>query len=112
LYGAFCLLRRIKNRRINVITTLKRPVPLEHYLYTGQDGKTRDERFMIVDRDGNFLTHGYGCISFGQCMLCICADTQKLSTPLNCAKLRRPCAAVVLAVMEWGNATIKTFSLH
>ena len=25
----------------------KRPVPLEHYLYTGSSGKTRDERFLL-----------------------------------------------------------------
>lgn len=41
-----------------VISTLKRPVPLEHYLYTGQTGKTKDERFLIVNSDGAFSTEG------------------------------------------------------
>uniref|UniRef100_A0A914GV98 Helicase ATP-binding domain-containing protein n=1 Tax=Globodera rostochiensis TaxID=31243 RepID=A0A914GV98_GLORO len=50
---------RIKNRNIFVIQTLKRPVPLEHYLYTGQDGKTKKDMFMILDKSGNFLTSGY-----------------------------------------------------
>uniref|UniRef100_A0A915D9W4 Helicase SKI2W n=1 Tax=Ditylenchus dipsaci TaxID=166011 RepID=A0A915D9W4_9BILA len=49
---------RIKNRKINVIQTLKRPVPLEHYLYTGQDGKTRKDLFKIMDKDGEFLSWG------------------------------------------------------
>lgn len=44
--------RRIKNRKINVIETLKRPVPLEHFLYTGQDGKTKNDRFLIMDKNG------------------------------------------------------------
>ncbi|CAB3410787.1 unnamed protein product [Caenorhabditis bovis] len=50
---------RIKNRRINVISTLRRPVPLEHYLYTGQDGKTQRDLFKIIDRNGNFIMKGY-----------------------------------------------------
>lgn len=50
---------RIKNRRINVISTEKRPVPLEHFLYTGQDGKTQKDLFKIIDRDGQFLVKGY-----------------------------------------------------
>lgn len=50
---------RIKNRRINVISTEKRPVPLEHFLYTGQDGKTQKDLFKIIDRDGQFIVKGY-----------------------------------------------------
>ncbi|WKY08648.1 hypothetical protein Q1695_007852 [Nippostrongylus brasiliensis] len=50
---------RIKNRKINVVSTLKRPVPLEHYLYTGQDGKTKKDLFKIVDMGGNWLDVGY-----------------------------------------------------
>ena len=42
-----------------VISTLKRPVPLEHFLYTGQTGKTKDERFLVVNSDGQFVTRGY-----------------------------------------------------
>ncbi|PIO73323.1 DEAD/DEAH box helicase [Teladorsagia circumcincta] len=50
---------RIKNRKINVVSTLKRPVPLEHYLYTGQDGKTKKDLFKIVDMNGNWQDIGY-----------------------------------------------------
>ncbi|KAJ1362971.1 hypothetical protein KIN20_022712 [Parelaphostrongylus tenuis] len=50
---------RIKNRKINVVSTLKRPVPLEHYLYTGQDGKTKKDMFKIVDMNGTWLDDGY-----------------------------------------------------
>ncbi|KAK3870147.1 hypothetical protein Pcinc_024603 [Petrolisthes cinctipes] len=50
---------RIKKRKIYVISTSKRPVPLEHYLYTGTGGKSKDERFLLVDATGNFITKGY-----------------------------------------------------
>ncbi|KHJ94867.1 P-type ATPase of unknown pump specificity [Oesophagostomum dentatum] len=50
---------RIKNRKINVVSTLKRPVPLEHYLYTGQDGKTKKDLFKVVDMNGTWLEIGY-----------------------------------------------------
>ncbi|XP_045618795.1 superkiller complex protein 2-like [Procambarus clarkii] len=50
---------RIKKRKIYVISTSKRPVPLEHYLYTGTGGKTKDERFLLVDASGTFITKGY-----------------------------------------------------
>lgn len=42
-----------------VISTLKRPVPLEHYLYTGLTGKSKDERFLIVNAEGAFVPKGY-----------------------------------------------------
>lgn len=51
--------RRIKNRRINVISTPKRPVPLEHLIYTGQDGKTRNDLFPLIDKSGEWQTHGF-----------------------------------------------------
>lgn len=38
---------------------MKRPVPLEHYLYTGNSTKTQKEMFLLVDAVGNFLTKGY-----------------------------------------------------
>ncbi|XP_076346793.1 superkiller complex helicase subunit twister isoform X2 [Tachypleus tridentatus] len=50
---------RTKKKKIYVISTLKRPVPLEHYLYTGSGGKTRDEKFLIVDENNKFSTKGY-----------------------------------------------------
>lgn len=44
--------RRTKKKDIYVISTAKRPVPLEHYLYAGRD------LHKIVDADRNFLTAG------------------------------------------------------
>ncbi|XP_072890914.1 superkiller complex protein 2 [Hemitrygon akajei] len=50
---------RIKQKKIYVISTTKRPVPLEHYLYTGNSQKTQNEIFLLMDAQGNFLTKGY-----------------------------------------------------
>ncbi|XP_016426876.1 helicase SKI2W-like [Sinocyclocheilus rhinocerous] len=50
---------RIKKWSIYVISTIKRPVPLEHYLYTGNSTKTQKELFLLLDSTGNFLTKGY-----------------------------------------------------
>ncbi|KAI4880050.1 hypothetical protein NFI96_019916 [Prochilodus magdalenae] len=50
---------RIKKRPIYVISTVKRPVPLEHYLYTGNSTKTQKELFLLLDATGSFLTKGY-----------------------------------------------------
>lgn len=44
---------RTKKKNIFVITTNKRPVPLEHYLWVS------NERFKIVDNRSNFLMGGY-----------------------------------------------------
>jgi hypothetical protein len=46
------LQRRTKKKDIYVISTPKRPVPLEHYIYAGRD------TFKIVDSKGQFLTQG------------------------------------------------------
>ncbi|PVD21624.1 hypothetical protein C0Q70_17423 [Pomacea canaliculata] len=50
---------RIKRKKIYVISTAKRPVPLEHYLYTGNSNKTSNELFLILDAKGSFLTTSY-----------------------------------------------------
>jgi antiviral helicase SKI2 len=50
---------RIKNRQIFVTTTNKRPVPLEHFLFTGNSVKTCDQIFKIIDKDKRFLTPGH-----------------------------------------------------
>ncbi|XP_026314967.1 helicase SKI2W [Hyposmocoma kahamanoa] len=50
---------RTKKRKVYVVSTPKRPVPLCHYLYTGSGGKSKNERFMVVDQEGNFLLRGY-----------------------------------------------------
>lgn len=39
--------------------TARRPVPLEYFLYTGQDGKTKKDMFKIIDSDGQFVQKGY-----------------------------------------------------
>ena len=44
---------RTKKKEIWVISTAKRPVPLEHYLYAGK------ELWKIVDASRNFLGQGY-----------------------------------------------------
>ncbi|KAI9057026.1 antiviral helicase [Trametes sanguinea] len=44
---------RTKKKDIYVISTAKRPVPLEHYLYAGRD------LHKIVDADRNFIAQGY-----------------------------------------------------
>lgn len=48
-----------KKRKVYVISTLKRPVPLMHYLYTGSGGKSKDDIFLLVDEHGRFLQDGY-----------------------------------------------------
>lgn len=45
-------LGRTHQRKVYVITTNKRPVPLMHYLYTGTGGSTRDNRFLILNSEG------------------------------------------------------------
>ncbi|XP_011639222.1 helicase SKI2W [Pogonomyrmex barbatus] len=50
---------RIKKRKMYVISTLKRPIPLLHYLYTGTDGKTKDDKFLVLDGNGLFLLDGW-----------------------------------------------------
>ncbi|KAM7360479.1 superkiller complex helicase subunit twister [Cochliomyia hominivorax] len=48
-----------KKRKVYVISTLKRPVPLMHYLYTGSGGKSKDDIFLLVDEHGRFIQQGY-----------------------------------------------------
>lgn len=48
-----------KKRKVYVISTLKRPVPLMHYLYTGSGGKTKNDIFLIVNDKQEFLMKGY-----------------------------------------------------
>lgn len=50
---------RTKRKKVYVVCTQKRPVPLRHFLYTGNGGKSRDDIFMLVDENGKFLTEGY-----------------------------------------------------
>ncbi|XP_039757773.1 helicase SKI2W [Pararge aegeria] len=50
---------RTKKRKVYVVSTPKRPVPLCHYLYTGSGGKSKNERFLVIDQEGNFRLRGY-----------------------------------------------------
>ncbi|XP_012596575.2 superkiller complex protein 2 isoform X2 [Microcebus murinus] len=50
---------RLKRRQIYVISTIARPVPLEHYLFTGNSPKTQGELFLLLDSRGAFHTKGY-----------------------------------------------------
>ncbi|XP_063918605.1 superkiller complex protein 2 [Zophobas morio] len=45
-------LGRTHQRKVYVITTYKRPVPLIHFLYTGTGGGSRDNRYMVLDSEG------------------------------------------------------------
>lgn len=52
-------LGRIRKKPTVVITTAKRPVPLEHYLYTGTDAKSIDQRYKFIDSSSQFVVEGY-----------------------------------------------------
>ena len=51
--------RRTKRKKVHVISTSKRPVPLEHFIYTGNSSKTSKERFLVVGPTGKFDEIGY-----------------------------------------------------
>ncbi len=72
--------------QIHVAATSKRPVPLEHFLYTGCDSQTRENVYLAVGQDCKFSLEGefttkirpYPCetkhgklqiVSFFQCLL-------------------------------------------
>lgn len=38
-------------RKVYVITTTKRPVPLQHFLYTGRWGGSRHNKFLLLDAE-------------------------------------------------------------
>jgi antiviral helicase SKI2 len=50
---------RTKRKRMHVISTLKRPVPLRHYLYTGNSRQTSDQLFEIVGDGKKLNVAGY-----------------------------------------------------
>ena len=50
--------RRTKKKPVYVISTLKRPVPLRHFLYTGNSKQTSDQLFEVVTHDNHFVTEG------------------------------------------------------
>lgn len=71
---------RTKRKKIYVISTLRRPVPLEHFLYTGSNAKTRDELFLIQDASGQFLQSGL-LTSFA--LRCLNPWTYAMTIPLS-----------------------------
>ena len=50
--------RRTKRKAIYVVSTYRRPVPLKHFLYTGNSKQTSDQLFQIVGADMKFSTQG------------------------------------------------------
>ncbi|EDS39035.1 antiviral helicase SKI2 [Culex quinquefasciatus] len=50
---------KTKKKRVHVVSTPKRPVPLKHYLYTGCGGKSKDDMFLVVDEQSKFLIDGF-----------------------------------------------------
>ncbi|CAH8663286.1 unnamed protein product [Schistosoma rodhaini] len=52
-------LGRVRGCEIHVIATDKRPVPLEHYLYTSMTEQYTSHLHLIVDKDGRFIDSGY-----------------------------------------------------
>ncbi|KAF6036501.1 hypothetical protein EB796_005177 [Bugula neritina] len=50
---------RTKKRKVHVVCTSKRPVPLEHFLYTGNSAKTSKELFLLVDSNSKLQELGY-----------------------------------------------------
>ena len=53
------IIRHTKRKKLYVISTLKRPVPLKHFLYTGNSKQTSDQLFEIVGEEKKFITKGY-----------------------------------------------------
>lgn len=51
-------LGRTHQRKVYVVSTTHRPVPLAHYLYTGTSGVSKNNRFKILD-DSGWKRQGY-----------------------------------------------------
>ena len=63
----FFIVSHTKCKKLYVISTLKRPVPLKHFLYTGNSKQTSDQLFEIVGEENKFITKGY-IAYFRQCL--------------------------------------------
>lgn len=48
-----------KKRKVYVCSTFKRPIPLMHHLYTGCGGKSKDDIFLLVNGQNEFIMKGY-----------------------------------------------------
>lgn len=51
---------RTKQRKVMVCATHHRPVPLQHYVYTGTGGPSPGDTYLVKDGDGPFLITEYG----------------------------------------------------
>ncbi|XP_014273036.1 superkiller complex protein 2 isoform X2 [Halyomorpha halys] len=51
---------RTKQRKVMVCATHHRPVPLQHYVYTGTGGPSPGDTYLVKDGDGPFLVTEYG----------------------------------------------------
>ena len=52
-------LGRTRNRQTYVISTTKRPVPLEHYLFVGKTSSGLEEKFLLIDCESKLRDEGY-----------------------------------------------------
>ncbi|KAM4637145.1 LOW QUALITY PROTEIN: superkiller complex protein 2 [Amazona ochrocephala] len=50
---------RTKRRCLRVLSTPRRPVPLQHFLYTGGGARSREQLFLLLDAHGTLSTQGY-----------------------------------------------------
>ncbi|XP_058684731.1 superkiller complex protein 2-like [Poecile atricapillus] len=50
---------RTKRRCVRVLSTPRRPVPLEHFLFTGNSARNRHQLFQLLGPGGSFSTQGY-----------------------------------------------------
>ncbi|XP_058684615.1 superkiller complex protein 2-like [Poecile atricapillus] len=50
---------RTKRRCVRVLSTPRRPVPLEHFLFTGNSARNRHQLFQLLGPGGAFSTQGY-----------------------------------------------------
>lgn len=71
-------IRRTKKKDIYVISTAKRPVPLEHYIYAGRD------IFKVVDSKRTWLSDGYS-----PCFIRVCSLAEFFRFKEACETLKR-----------------------
>jgi len=50
---------RTKKKQVFVLSTPKRPVPLEHYLYLGFNQNVNTRMHLILDASNTFISEGY-----------------------------------------------------
>jgi antiviral helicase SKI2 len=52
-------LGRTRTKKTYVISTTKRPVPLEHYLFVGKTSTGQEEKFLLIDSESKLRDEGY-----------------------------------------------------